>query len=389
MGLKNEAYITGIGQSEVGVRLTRSPMGLTKDAIMQALSDAGLTLDQIDGVASYPGKSHGYLGFSPVGVDEVIEQFGIKARWHFGGGEIPAQLSAIAEAANAVKTGQARHVICFRTVYEAAALARPQEYPPLRRDTVEGYSQWTAPYFALSASCWVGQYAMRQMHRYGMTREQLAQVALNGNRNALLNPNARAITKKPLTLDEYMEARPITSPFCLYDCDRFTDCSTVVIVSAGDAIDEVRATPIRIAASAGKVDRWSWDQPEFMASYATGPDLWAKTDYKPKDVDTVQFYDGFAFFPISWLEALGFCEIGEGHKFIEGGKRIALDGELPLNTGGGQLGAGRLHGFGFAHEAVTQLRKEGGERQIPGDPRVAVATSGGGPLAAALLLARD
>ena len=90
-----------------------------------------------------------------------------------------------------------------------------------------------------------------------------------------------------------------------------------------------------------------------------------------------------------YVEALGFCEIGEGHRFIEGGSRIALDGELPLNTGGGQIGAGRLHGFGFAHEAVLQLRGQGGERQIPSDPKVAVATSGGGPLAAALLLARD
>src|SRR5579863_171349 len=280
----HEAYITGVGQSEVGVRVTRSPMGLTKDAIMQALADAGLTLAQIDGVASYPGKSSGYLGFSPIGVDEVIETFGIKARWHFGGGEIPAQLSAIAEAANAVKTGQARHVICFRTVYEAAAMARPDEFAPMRSDTAGGYIQWTAPYFAMSAACWVAQYAMRHMHRYGMTREQLAQVALNANRNALLNPNAGAITRKPLTIDDYMTSRPITSPFCLYDCDRFTDCSTVIIVSAGEALDEVSATPIRIAASAGSVDRWSWDQAEEMAAYSTGPDLWAKADYGPQDV---------------------------------------------------------------------------------------------------------
>lgn len=384
-----EAYVTGVGQSEVGVRLTRSPMGLTMDAIRQALDNAGLTFDQIDGVASYPGKSHGYLGFSPIGVDEVIEQCGIKARWHMGAGEIPAQLSAIAEAANAIKTGQARHVICFRTVYEAAAMSRPDEFPPLRRDFVDGGSQWTAPFFAISAACWVAQYANRHMKRYGMTREQLAQVALNANRNGLANPGARAISKKPLTIDEYMESRLITTPFCLYDCDRFTDCSTVLILSAGDALDEVKSTPVRIAATAGAVHRHSWDQAEWMASYDTGPDLWAKTDYKPKDVDTVQFYDGFAFFPITWLEALGFCEVGEGHRFIEGGTRIARDGELPLNTGGGQIGAGRLHGFGFAYEAVVQLTGQGGERQIPGDPKVAVATSGGGPLAAALLLARD
>jgi acetyl-CoA acetyltransferase len=81
--------------------------------------------------------------------------------------------------------------------------------------------------------------------------------------------------------------------------------------------------------------------------------------------------------------------VGEGGRFIEGGKRIALDGELPFNTFGGQIGAGRLHGFGFAHEAVVQLRGKGGARQIPGDPRVAVCASGGGPLATALLLARD
>jgi acetyl-CoA acetyltransferase len=126
-----------------------------------------------------------------------------------------------------------------------------------------------------------------------------------------------------------------------------------------------------------------------MASYPTGRDLWKHTDYRQKDVDTVQLYDGFSFQVITWLEGLGFCDVGEGGRFIEGGKRIALDGELPLNTFGGQIGAGRLHGFGFAHEAVVQLRGEGGARQVPGDPKVAVAASGGGPLATALLLAKD
>ena len=117
--------------------------------------------------------------------------------------------------------------------------------------------------------------------------------------------------------------------------------------------------------------------------------MWKHTDYKPKDVDTAQLYDGFSFQAILWLEGLQFCGVGEGGKFIEGGKRIAIDGELPLNTGGGQLGAGRLHGFGYAHESVVQLRGQGGARQIPGNPRVAVAASGGGPLATALLLARE
>lgn len=386
---RGEAYITGIGQSEVGVRLPRHPLLLTVDAVKEALDEAGLTIEQIDGVCTFPGKASFFLGFSPVGSDDLIEAMGIKSKWHTGALEQPAQLSAIATAAMAVKEGLARHIVCFRTVYEAAALADPEQYAPLRRDVAEGSSQWTMPFWAFSAGCWIAQYAMRHMHRYGMTREQLAQVALNGSRNAMDNPRARAITKEALTMEKYMAARMITSPFCLYDCDRFTDCATVVIVSAGDALDEVKCRPIRVAAMSGSVNRYSWDQAEWPASYETGEDLWKHTDYKPNDVDTIQFYDGFAFLPITWLEGLGFVDKGEGHRFIEGGSRIARDGELPMNTGGGQLGAGRMHGFGFAHEAVTQLRGKGGARQIPGNPRVAVATSGGGPMAAALLLARD
>lgn len=386
--MAREAYVTGIGMSEVGVRLTRSALGLTLDAVKEALADAGLTLAQIDGVATYPGKMQSFLGFSPVSTDDVIEVLGLKTRWHIGAAEATAQLGAITEAANAVKAGLARHVICFRTVYEAAALARPDEFPPLeRREGVSGGSQWVSPFGAFSAACWTAQFATRHMKRYGMTREQLAQVAINDHRNAALNP--RAIVKKPLTMDEYMAARMISTPFCLYDCDRFTDASTVIIVSAGDALDEVTATPVRIAASAGSCERYSWDQAEWASAYPTGRDLWANTDYSVDDVDTVQFYDGFAFQPITWLEGLGFCAVGEGHRFIEGGKRIALDGELPMNTGGGQLGWGRLHGFGYVYESVVQLRGQGGARQIAGDPKVAVATSGGGPMAAALLLARD
>ncbi len=384
-----EAYITGIGQSEVGVRLERHPLLLTIDAVREALDEAGLTIGQIDGVFTYPGRLAGYLGFSPVGADDLIEALDIKSKWHNGAMEQGAQLSAIGTAAQAVRQGLCRHVICFRTVYEAAALSRPDEYAPVRRDTVDGPSQWTAPFWAISAACWTAQYANRHVHRYGLTREQLAQVALNGSRNAMRNPRARAITREALTMDKYMSARMISDPLCLYDCDRFTDASTVVIVSAGDALDEVTCMPVRIAAMSASVNRYSWDQAEWPASYETGADLWTRTDYSTSDVDTVQFYDGFAFLPLTWLEGLGFCGKGEAGSFIEGGGRIAIDGELPMNTGGGQLGAGRLHGFGFAHEAVTQLRGLGGERQIPGDPQVAVATSGGGPLAAALLLARD
>lgn len=382
-----DAFITGIGLSQVGTRLTRHPLLLTLDAIREALDEAGLTIDDIDGISTYPGRTAFPPGFSPIGCEDLIDALHMDVRWFAGGFETTSQLGAVVAGANAVRAGQARHVICFRTVYEAAAQSRPDEFPQPRSGRLEGSVQWLMPFNAYSASNWVAQYAMRHVHRYGLTREQLAQIALTDRANALLNP--RALVREPLTLDQYMSARMISDPLCLYDCDRFTDASTVLIVSAGDTVGDVRCTPIRIAAAAHANTRHNWDQMEWMAAYQTGAELWRRTDYGPKDVDTAQLYDGFSFLALTWLEGLGFCDVGEGGQFIEGGKRIALDGELPLNTFGGQIGAGRLHGFGFAHEAVTQLRGLAGERQIAKPPKVAVATSGGGPLATALLLSRD
>ncbi|HEX9159016.1 MAG TPA: hypothetical protein VF835_02215, partial [Rhizomicrobium sp.] len=96
---ERHAYFTGVGQSEVGVKLTRHPMLLTFDAIREALDEAGLTLRQIDGVSTYPGRSAAYLGFSPVGADELIDALGIRATWYAGGGEITSQLGAVVAAA--------------------------------------------------------------------------------------------------------------------------------------------------------------------------------------------------------------------------------------------------------------------------------------------------
>jgi len=382
-----DAFITGIGMSQIGVRLMRHPLLLTLDAIREALDDAGLTIADIDGISTYPGRAAMPPGFSPIGTDDLIDALRMQVRWYAGGFEVSSQLGAVVEAANAVRAGQARHVICFRTVYEAAAMARPQEFQQPKPGRVEGYPQWLMPFNAYSASNWVAQYAMRHVKLYGLKREQLAQIAITDRKHAMLNP--RALVREALTLEQYLGARMISDPLCLYDCDRFTDASTVLIISAGDALGDVKCTPVRIAAASHASARYSWDQTEFMAAYPTGAALWKGTDYKPKDVDTAQLYDGFSFLTLTWLEGLGFCRVGEAGAFIEGGQRIALDGELPLNTFGGQIGAGRLHGFGFAHESVVQLRGQGGARQIPGDPRVAVAASGGGPLATALLLTRD
>jgi acetyl-CoA acetyltransferase len=194
-------------------------------------------------------------------------------------------------------------------------------------------------------------------------------------------------------MDDYLGARMISTPFGLYDCDVPCDGAVAVVVSHVDTTPDLRAPVVRVeAVGTALAERISWDQGTLLHEpMLQGParHLWSRTDLRPADVDVAELYDGFTFNCLSWIEALGFCEPGEGGPFVEGGARIALDGELPLNTHGGQLSAGRLHGYGFLHEACVQLRGEGGDRQVPNQPEVAVVTTGGGHPGGAWLLTKQ
>jgi acetyl-CoA acetyltransferase len=185
----------------------------------------------------------------------------------------------------------------------------------------------------------------------------------------------------------------VTTPFGLYDCDVPCDGAVAVIVSAAESAGDLRVAPIRVEAVGTRItERLSWDQgtlTHLPQIFGPSAHVWERTDLRPSDVDVAQIYDGFTFNCLSWLEALGFCGIGEAADFLEGGTRIALDGELPLNTAGGQLSAGRLHGYGFVHEAVTQLRGDGGDRQVAGQPRVAMVAAGGGVPTGCFILRTD
>ena len=392
---ERRAAITGIGQSQVGRRLGVDPLALTADACLAAIADAGLTTADIDGLSTYPGAGiAGAPGFTGAGVTDVQEMLRLDLNWFCGGPELPGQLGAIINACSAIATGLARHVLCFRTVWESTAQGGG------RRAGIgsgggsgfraSGIMEWTLPFGAASAACWIAMFAQRHFHEYGTTREQLAQIALNARRNAGLNP--AAIYRDPMTLDDYFDARMITTPFCLFDCDVPVDGATAFIVSSAEAARDLRRPPLRVEAVGTALrGRPSWDQFDdltTMAARDAATMMWSRTDLQPADVDVAELYDGFSFIALTWLEALGFCEKGEGGPFIEGGERIALTGEIPLNTHGGQLSAGRLHGFGFLHEACVQLWGEGGDRQVPGVPEVAVAAAGGGPLGGCMLISR-
>ena len=384
---EDKAAITGIGSSAVGRRLMVSPLSLTVQACERAVADAGLSMDDIDGLSTYPGGGQ-VGGFGEGGLSLLEAALGLRPTWYNGGSETFGPGGSLIAAMLAVAGGLARHVLCFRTVWESTygELIRLGKITPPGGRT----ASWMTPFGAISAAHTLAQNAQRHFHRYGTTRETLGWIALNQRANAALHPTA--IYRDPLTMDDYLGARMITTPFGLYDCDVPCDGSTAVIVSARDAARDLARPPVLVEAVGTQIlERLEWDQstlthePQVLGQAAH---LWSRTSLRPSDVDVAELYDGFTFNCLSWIEALGFCGIGEAKDFLDGGKNIARDGVLPLNTHGGQLSHGRTHGLGLVHEAIVQLRGEGGARQVPA-ARVAVVSTGGLTPSGAMLLRSD
>ena len=399
--IERRACISGVGQSEVGRRLGRDPLELTLDACIAAIRHAGLTRDDIDGISSYPGPMAQPPGFTGATAYEVMDALRLKCGFYDSGLETAGQLGSVFKACLAVAAGFANHVLCFRSVWEGSAQGDKGRSSVMPGGgggggeggsfRVSGFMEWSLPYGAPSAAVWIAQFAQAHFSKYGTTKEQLAWIALNARRNAELNPNA--IYREPMTMDDYMASRIVCTPFSLYDCDVPCDGATAVIVSRIDRARDLAHPPLRVEAVGTALrDRPSWDQFSdltTMANRDAGAMIWTRTDLKPSDVQMLQAYDGFSFITLSWIEAMGFCEVGEGGSFIEGGERIARDGVLPLNTHGGQLSAGRLHGYGFLHEAATQMWGEGNARQIATPPEVGAVAAGGGQTCGCMLLVRE
>ncbi|MCT7661156.1 thiolase family protein [Mycobacterium deserti] len=391
---EKDAIISGLGISRIGRRLGVPGLELTTDAARAAIADAGLTTDDIDAI----------LTFGDTPPEEVSQALGIRMpeqTFGFGTGGV---LTPVMSAFHSVSQRRARHVLVYRTVQmlggamtdaPASPMLNPLANPPVepRRP---GTRRKLAPFadieellsaHSYSAANWLAMHAQRHMALYGTTKEHLGWLALNSRRNAALNP--RAAFREPMTMDDYLSARPISTPFGLFDCDVPVDGSVALVVSHADFAVDCPNPAVKVEAIGGAYGSGGWfhrdDFPK-MASSEAAAEMWSRTDLKPTDVDVAELYDGFTYLTFAWLEALGFCGDGESGPFVEGATRIALDGSLPLNTYGGQLSAGRMHGYWLLHEACLQLRGQAGQRQVSRRPEVAVAAAGGGPIAGCMVL---
>ena len=381
--IKDATAIVGLGQTEFAKHLPQSEKQLAVEAVAMAIADAGLDPGEVDGLTSYTLETTDEVEVARnVGLGDItwFSQVG------YGGG---AGCAVVGQAATAVAAGQATVAVAWRSRKRGAAKARPWSQV---RNKVPGSLQWTRPFGLLRPVDEIAMLARRYFHEYGGTREQLGQVAVSVRKHANRNPGAM-MHDKPLTIDEYLAARWISEPLCLFDNCLESDGAGAVVITSAERARDLPRTPVYIHSFAQSLPR----QHQTMTNYFTedplrGPAwacadlLWRMADMGPDAVDVAQLYDAFSpLVPLS-LEGYGFCERGEGLDFCADGGIEFDGGRLPVNTSGAGMSEAYVHGFNLIVEGVNQLRGES-HSQVEG-AEVSLVTSGEGVPTSALLLRR-
>lgn len=366
-GIRGTTSVVGVGLSTRWEAPGRTALELMAEAVHAALADAGLRLDQVDGLLT--GTAMHFLPTL-----SVAEYLGIRPRFLDGtmiGGS--SFVEHLIPAALALEAGLCEvALICYGSNQRTASgklvsgsEPQPYEQPYEPRHPITGY--------ALAAA--------RHMHQYGTTRRQMAEVALAARRWAGLNPEAFA--RQPTSIEEILAARMVNDPISVRDCCLVTDGAGAVVMVRADRADDFPKPPVHLlGAAAATWHRQISAMPDLTVTAAaeSGPRAFAMAEVSPQDIDMVQLYDAFTINTILFLEDLGFCRKGEGGAFVEGGA-IAPGGRLPVNTNGGGLSCCHpgMYGIFPVIEAVRQLRGEAGERQIA-ETELALVHGNGGQL---------
>ena len=371
--LRGKSAIVGVGQAGIGEAHGFTAMEILAQAATQAVADAGLTMQDIDGLATCSSAASmwalpvaEYLGLRPQFIDSTM----------LGGSSFIAHLMP---AMLALESGQCNAVlVCYGSTQKTGSFSRkgmteafklvdplPYEHP---------YSPMLPPTaYALAAS--------RHMYEFGTTREQLAEVAVAARRWAQLNPEA--YMRDPLSIDDVLNARMISTPLTVRDCCLVTDGAGAFVLMRADRAKAQKQKPVYVLGNATAV--WnrqisSMENLTVTSASESGQRAFAMAGLKPSDVDVVGLYDAFTINTLLFLEDLGFCKKGEAGAFVQNGG-IAPGGRLPVNTNGGGLSCVHpgMYGIFLVIEAVRQLRGECGERQVK-DAKIALAHGNGGTL---------
>ena len=372
--LRGSIAIAGSATADIGDAGGQTDLEITSRAVHAAVADAGLAMTEIDGLMSaslsssmWVVKLAEYLDLRPAFSDST----------QIGGASFVGHLLT---AAAAIRAGLCRNIVIAYGAtprggnsVSATSPARARMDPYPFEDPFQPFNPPTS--YALAA--------MRHMHAYGTTREQLAEVAVSARKWAQLNPEA--FRREPLTIDEVLGAKPVSSPFTVRDCCLVTDGAGAIVVTSADRASSLRRQPVYVLGTATSHHHRQiscMDDLTVTDARITGAQALKRAGASLDQIDLVQLYDAFTINPILFLEDLGFCEKGEGGRFVEDG-RIAPGGALPVNTNGGGLSCvhpGMYSMFGLV-EAVRQLRGECGERQVR-NARTCLVHGNGGVLSA-------
>lgn len=374
---RDRCAIVGIGSTDFSRDSGRSDLTLASQAALAALDDAGLTPADVDGIVRC---SH-----DTVYQHDLAHGIGIPQVTYWSdvgpGGVAPAGM--VGQAVAAILSGQATTVLVFRELNGRSG--RRYGLADTAGGRVGGhgtYDEYFHPYGLLTPGQVFALMTRRHMAEYGTTAEHLGHIALTCRERANANPHAQ-MHGRPMTMDDYLSSRTISDPLRLFDFCLETDGACAVVVTTAERARDLRRPPalIRAVAQASIPD----PQPGMMnpvlmrdsitrlPATAVADTLWTRAGLGPSDVDVAQLYDCFTITVLMELEDWGFCKKGEGGPFAASGA-LGLGGELPVNTGGGHLSEGYVHGMNHVVEGVRQIRGTS-TSQVAGAETCLVATS--------------
>lgn len=389
----NKVAVAGIGYSTLTRRSERPLLALAADSVDAACADAGLTRKAIDALVTSPGMPrYGGVKGTVEGVDVVNpwflgEHLGIADRVLYTGSTNGMVTQGFIDAVMAVASGACTHAVVYRALH-----VPPGSYVNYESKYAADQFQYFAPYGFSGPPAWAATVLRRYFELYGYSREDMARYIVDNRANCQLNPNGYW-RGKPITRDDYLNTRMIADPMSILDCDIPVDGCAALLLTSTERARDLQQVPALISGFAAGTVSPPFSVPMTLEDLMTGCEqvaerLWAQSGMGPHDFDNAQLYDGFSPFVFIWLEGLGIVPKGQGLAFLRDGHG-ALGGKLPINTGGGALGEGRLHGMTQLAESVAQVTGRAGERQVQGARRAIATISNGSTKSTAFAICRD
>jgi acetyl-CoA acetyltransferase len=365
-GAAGQVALVGYAHSPVARRGEVSLGALTVQTVLEAIADAGLTRDQVDGYTTgslFPSSGGRPIvdGIQTVSSDWLVDQLGVQPRWLCGYQGVGQICGATILATNAIASGAADYVVVHRAMYNP-----PGSYHNNPMTHAEGAAQWVAPQGFWGPPAHMALPYMEYMQRYGATREDMAAVVVSAREAGAKLPWSHW-HGRPLAHDDYMDARMISDPMSVLDCDIPVNGVGAFVFTSADRARDLPHKPVYVAGFAQgrhlpRNGANGWDLEHMMAGGEMVADLlWESCGFGPEDVDVPQVYDGFSPFVYFWLEALGYCGRGEAHSYVHDS---GISPGLSFKTGGGAIGNGRMHGVPQMLEAYLQLAGRAGNRQL-------------------------